>query len=256
MRAGEALVAKLKGEANPVMAWGNRPMLPHVMRQGTADFPNKELQERVAADGGERRGAVATLFTGFPHADIRNAGLQRVVVTDGDVGRAQTATATNCSTSPGRTARPSSTRSSRWTRVDGTGEGRSTEGPVVLLDHYDNAASGGTMDTTTVLRAILDAGLDDVAAFAIYDPEAVQPLIAAGVGKEVTLPLGGKMDMPPIGLTGEPLTVTGRVKLISDGLYRNLRTGLDRHADGYGADRRARHREGRDRRDLAASGTE
>ncbi len=25
------------------------------------------------------------------------------------------------------------------------------EGPVVLLDHYDNAASGGTMDTMTVL---------------------------------------------------------------------------------------------------------
>ena len=38
----------------------------------------------------------------------------------------------------------------------------------------------------------------------------------------MTLPLGGKMDMPQIGLTGEPLTVTGRVKLISDGLYRNL----------------------------------
>ena len=40
------------------------------------------------------------------------------------------------------------------------------EGPIVLLDHYDNAASGGTMDSMTVLRAVLEAGLEDVAVFA------------------------------------------------------------------------------------------
>ena len=37
-------------------------------------------------------------------------------------------------------------------------------GPVVLLDHYDNAASGGTMDTMAVLDGILQSGLEDVAA--------------------------------------------------------------------------------------------
>ena len=56
------------------------------------------------------------------------------------------------------------------------------EGPIVLLDHYDNCASGGTMDTTAVLAAILREGLENVAAFAIYDPEAVQQAIAAGIG--------------------------------------------------------------------------
>ena len=89
-------------------------------------------------------------------------------------------------------------------------------GPVVLLDHYDNCASGGTMDTMTVLGAILDAGLDDVAAFAIFDPAAVQQMIAAGVGAEVTLSLGGKLDMPAIGLRGQPREVTrARSSLIS-----------------------------------------
>ena len=94
-------------------------------------------------------------------------------------------------------------------------------GPVVLLDHSDNCASGGTMDTMTVLGAILDAGLDDVAAFAVYDPAAVQEMIAAGIGADVTLSLGGKLDMPAIGLAGEPRTVSGRVRLICDGRYRN-----------------------------------
>ena len=94
-------------------------------------------------------------------------------------------------------------------------------GPVVLLDHSDNCASGGTMDTMTVLGAILDAGLEGVAAFAIFDPDAVRQMIGAGVGAQVTLSLGGKLDMPSIGLTGQPRIVTGRVKLICDGRYRN-----------------------------------
>ena len=96
------------------------------------------------------------------------------------------------------------------------------DGPVLLLDHYDNAASGGTMDSMTVLRAILEAELEDVAVFAIHDPGAVRELIAAGVGAEATVMLGGKIDMPAINMAGEPLEVTGRVKLIADGRFRNL----------------------------------
>ena len=86
--AGEILLRTIRGEVRPVMAWGNQPMLPHVMRQGTDDHPNKELQHRCAAMAGE--GALATsLFTGFPHADILNAGLSAVVVADGDRGLAE-----------------------------------------------------------------------------------------------------------------------------------------------------------------------
>jgi microcystin degradation protein MlrC len=95
------------------------------------------------------------------------------------------------------------------------------DGPVVLLDHYDNCASGGTMDTTVVLAEVLRQGLADVAAFAIYDPEAVQQAIAAGIGAEVTLSIGGKIAMPAIPAESPPLTVTGRVKTISNGRYKN-----------------------------------
>ena len=218
-RAGRAIFKLLKGEAKPTMAWGNRPMLPHVMRQGTDDFPNKELQERCREM--EAGGAhCATLFVGFPHADISNAGLSVVIVTDDDMALAE----------KWRDELLDWAWKERETFVyeikpleESLARAKSmTEGPVVLLDHYDNAASGGTMDTMTVLHGILDAGLEDVAAFAIHDPEAVQEMIAAGVGAEVTLSLGGKIDMPSIGRTGEPLQVSGRVKLISDGRYRNL----------------------------------
>lgn len=219
MRAGRPLVRVLKGEVIPTMAWGNRPMLPHVMRQGTDDYPNKDLQTRTKEmEAGEA--LAATVFTGFPHADIQNAGLSAVVVTDNDMAKAEKLRDELLDTAWGaREAfvyriEPLDTSLARAKTVE--------DGPVVLLDHYDNAASGGTMDTMTVLGAILREGLEDVAAFAIHDPEAVQQMIAAGVGATVTVSLGGKIDMPSINLKGEPLEVTGKVKLISDGQYRNL----------------------------------
>src|SRR5438067_3557460 len=48
-RAGEILLNAMRGEVRPVMAWGNVPMLPRVMRQGSHDHPNQELQARAAA---------------------------------------------------------------------------------------------------------------------------------------------------------------------------------------------------------------
>ncbi len=219
-RAGEALVRVIKGGVMPTLASGNRPMLPHVMRQGTDDFPNKEIQERAAGMEKSGEAVIATLFSGFPHADIHNAGLSAVVVTDNDPEAARRLCDELLEMAwQDREAwvykiEPLEESLERAKQID--------DGPVVLLDHYDNAASGGTQDTMKVLGAILDAGLEDVAAFAICDAQAVQELIAAGVGNEATVMLGGKLDMPSIDKRGEPREVTGKVKLISDGLYRNL----------------------------------
>jgi microcystin degradation protein MlrC len=219
-RAGEVLLKAMRGEVRPVIAWGNVPMLPHVMRQGSDDHPNKELQARVAAMRGE--GAlVASLFTGFPHADIANAGLSAVVVTDGDQALAERLRdelldlAWRDREDFVYRLEPLEQSLARAKAIEGG------DGPIVLLDHYDNCASGGTMDTTAVLAAILREGLENVAAFAIYDPEAVQQAIAAGIGAEVALSLGGKLKMPQIPGESPPLAVTGRVKTISSGRFRN-----------------------------------
>ena len=89
---------------------------------------------------------------------------------------------------------------------------------MLLLDHYDNSASGGTMDTTEVLAEIL-AGLDDVAVFGIFDPQAVEAMTAAGVGARVSLEIGGKTEMPSIPRQSKPLPVSGIVKLVCDGRF-------------------------------------
>jgi microcystin degradation protein MlrC len=227
MRAGNLLLDMLEGRSRPTMAWGNAPMLPHVMRQGTDDEPNKSLQARAAAmaTGGTGMAAPealdASVFVGFPHADIRDAGLSAVVITD-----AGPDAAIRLRNELLRQAwehrhefvyRPEPLEASMAearARADGDGTG-----PVLLLDHYDNTASGGTMDSTTVLAAVLEAGLDDVAVFGIYDPEAVRVMAAAGIGARITLQLGGRIPTPAIPQQSRPLTVTGRVKLLADGRF-------------------------------------
>ncbi len=218
LRAGKALFAMLEGRAKPAMAWGQRPMLPHVMRQSSLDSPNREIQARAAQM--EKQGALcASLFVGFPHADIENAGLSAVVVTDNDPALARKwrdellDMAWNSREQWVYRVEPLAQSFARASAMSAR--------PVVLLDHYDNAASGGTMDTMTVLAGILDAGLEDVAAFAIFDPAAVTAMGQAGIGARLTLPLGGKLDMPSLGLKGEPLQVTGTVKNLTDGQFRN-----------------------------------
>ena len=223
-RAGDILIKAIRREAKPVIAWGNVPMLPHVMRQGSDDHPNKELQARCAGMTVEDGALIASLFTGFPHADIANAGLSAVVVTDGDRDLAERLRDELLDRAwVEREAfvykiEPLAEALGRAKAAPAPGPG---EGPIVLLDHYDNCASGGTMDTTVVLGEILKAGLENAAAFAIFDPEAVQQAIAAGIGARVTLSVGGKLAMPQIPGDSPPLTLTGTVKTISNGRFRN-----------------------------------
>ena len=226
-RAAEVLIRAIRGEVRPQMVWANRPMLPHVMRQGTHQSPNRELQARCIA--AEQAGEVlaASVFVGFPHADIREAGLSAVVCTDAGAdpgGRRATALreALLGEAWEQRAAfvfqpEPLAQAVARAKALAEDGQ----PGPVVLLDHCDNCASGGSMDTTTVLAEVMRQGLPKAVFWAIWDPQAVQQALAAGLGAQVTLSLGGKTAMPALAEQGAPLTVTGRVKLAFDGQFRH-----------------------------------
>lgn len=226
--AGRVLVRTLNGEVSPTMVWGNAPMLPHVMRQGTDDFPNEELQARAKELEESGEALAVSLFTGFPHADISNAGLSVVVVTDNDRAKAEAIRdelldrAWEVRESFVYQIEPLEESVARAKAIGESVAKEPDEGPVIVLDHYDNTASGGTMDTTEVLAEVLKQGLEDIAVFGIFDPEAVDKLIAAGVGSEVTIELGGKTPMPSIPQESHPLEVTGVVKTISNGIFRAM----------------------------------
>jgi microcystin degradation protein MlrC len=216
LRSGKILINALKGKVKPTMAWADRPMLPHTLRMGTDEAPMGDLVARAKTIEG-RDALAVTVFGGFPLADFNDAGLSVVVVTDNNL----------------KSARDISNRlaDEAWQRrrefvyqAEPLAEsvaraGKLSQGPILLIDHADNCASGGTQDTMAVVAEVMHQNLKDVAVGAIRDPEAVKKLIASGVGSNVTLPLGGKMDMPSIGRKGEPLEVSGRVRLISDGEF-------------------------------------
>ena len=87
---------------------------------------------------------------------------------------------------------------------------------VVLADFADNPGGGGYGDSTRLLRAMIDANLQDAAFGMIYDPVAVRTCTDQGLGAHVVVAIGGKID-PRF---GGPIPVTGRVIAITDGTLR------------------------------------
>ncbi|BBK41551.1 microcystinase C [Allostella vacuolata] len=212
---GEVLMRALKGEVRPVMAWGNRPILAQTLRMGTDDEPMRALIA-LAREIETRPGILAaTIFGGFPMADIPEAGISAIVVADGDQAAAQRAVDELLDAAWAQRVEfayrhePIDEALARAKAL--------TDGPILLLDHADNCGSGANQDVMTVVKAVMEAGLEDVAVAAVWDPVAVQELMQAGIGREVTIRLGGRTSMPAIGAQGEPLEVTGRVRTLSDG---------------------------------------
>lgn len=214
--AGRLAVRMLAGEINPVMVWGNRPILAQTLRMGHEDEPMGPLLEMARRH--ESQGLLAaSVFGGFPLADIWHAGLSVVTVADADQAAAEAA---RDGLLDAAWAERAEFVFESQPLAETIAEAKAmTDGPIILLDHADNAASGGTQDTVAVLAEVLEQGLEDVAMFGICDPAAVQAMATAGVGAELTVSLGGKMDMPAIGRTGEPLEVTGKVRALTDGIF-------------------------------------
>lgn len=74
--------------------------------------------------------------------------------------------------------------------------------PIVLLEHADRMN-----DSTYLLRALLDQNLGRVNVPFLFDPEAAAQAVAAGVGTEIDLALGGKSSPE----SGGPVQVRAKV---------------------------------------------
>lgn len=85
--------------------------------------------------------------------------------------------------------------------------------PVILADTQDNPGAGGNSDTTGMLRALIEADVQNAAIGLITDPQSAEVAHAAGDGAWVELSLGGKS-----GVEGDaPFTGLFMVEKLSDG---------------------------------------
>ncbi|VTU13218.1 hypothetical protein SRS16CHR_00458 [Variovorax sp. SRS16] len=219
VRAARTLMASLRGNAEPRILWRTLPMLTHMLCQTPSRQPMKDIMDRAMRAEADGEVLNASVFGGFPLADIPHVGLGLVVVAE--AGRLEAARRLLDELAEMAWAR----------REDFVYAGEALErtiahaktlrdGPILLVDHGDNCGAGGPTDNMRVLREVFDQGLDDVIAGPFWDPQAVARIIEAGTGSELTLEVGGKTDMPALGLKGEPLKLSGRVRCITDGNYR------------------------------------
>lgn len=207
----ELLDRVLRGELCPRTHVEHVPMLvPTTTTQVPPASEVNELCREIEA----RPGIVdCTFFHGFPYTDVPLVGAHVVVTAHDDHALAREA------------ARE--VAAAVWTRREEFRSGGHTpgeavrraleagDGPVVVNDTSDNPDGGAPGDGTHLLRALLDAGVDDACFAYLADPDAVAVAVDAGVGSTVELALGGRHGL----LHGAPLAVTAQVRTITDGRF-------------------------------------
>ena len=207
--AGLALQAA-RGAVRPTQALGKPPLLIHLLAQETSREPLRGLMAELDLD--PKQGFLdASILAGFPYADVAATGPSCVVVTDNNPALAS-------ETAERLAARLWDLRRELTATPPAAPEAvaealATTETPVILVDLGDNIGGGSAGDSTLLIHELLRQGATG-AIVVLYDPEAVRECAAAGVGHEVALAAGGKIDR-----NAPPLPVHGRVRVLHDGRY-------------------------------------
>ncbi len=90
--------------------------------------------------------------------------------------------------------------------------------PTVLADMWDNPGGGVPGDSTFLLHAMLEHGVQDAALASIWDPRAVQTCRAAGEGSRIRLAFGGHS----CDLVGEPVKAQVLIKKIQPDAWQSF----------------------------------
>ena len=208
------------------------PIMTHMLKQSPLDQPMKAIMEDMVAELEQPELLNATLFAGFPIADIPHVALGMVMLEVINKEGPQESKAEQLIDQLSEqiwqqreqfTYQPKPlSESIRYAK-------NLNEYPVVVVDLSDGAGAGGNADDMAVLAEMISQGCEQIVAGPLWDPEAVAIMIERGEGSEVELDIGGKTDTPSIGLTGVSLPCRGIVKTITDGRFTikgPMQTGL------------------------------
>ncbi len=215
IEAGEILMRMLREGLKPTAARSHPPMLIFGPKTYSEQPPMQTVVRKAHEIERDPRVVTVTVAPGFPYSDIPGAGQYFYVVTDNDPALARQY-ADELALFMWEMRHefipdlPTPEEAVRRAMA-------APQGPVVLSDQGDNPGGGAPEDGTILLKVLLDARATNAAVAVIADPDAAAQAIAAGAGAEITLTIGGKRDT----LHGAPITVTGIVRNITDGIYYN-----------------------------------
>jgi microcystin degradation protein MlrC len=211
-RAARLLVRTLRGEIRPCTALAKPPQIINIMVQDTSQPPLQLFMDQARALEQQPGILAASLLPGFAYADVPQMGPSVVVVSDGDPDLARRE-------ADGLASRLWEARASLTKQLPdaATAVGlalRCDTPPVVLVDTGDNVGGGSAADGTVILAEMLRQEATE-GVVCLHAPEEVSQCARAGIGAEVHLRVGGKVDR----LHGDPIPVTGRVRVLHDGTY-------------------------------------
>jgi microcystin degradation protein MlrC len=86
---------------------------------------------------------------------------------------------------------------------------------VILVDTQDNPGAGGHGDSTSIIRALIDARAEGVVAGLICDPEVARQAHAARAGARLRASVGAKSGFPG----EEPIEAEFTVESLGDGRF-------------------------------------
>jgi microcystin degradation protein MlrC len=219
MEAVEILVEMLTKGLRPKLALARRPFLPHILSQLTERRP---IADAIAmAHRLEERPDIVSVSVaaGFPYTDVPDAGFSVVAVGRGDQQAATEAAETLAEYVWARRGPQEAVRQAV----------AESQGLTILVDVGDNLGAGTPGDGTVLLKELLAQGARDTLIL-LPDPESVAQCIAEGVRNRVRLKVGGKSDK----FHGEPVEIEGAVRLVSDGIFRNIGPMRDGVLDDQG----------------------
>lgn len=149
-----------------------------------------------------------SLIHGFMAGDVPEMGTRMLVITDGDRAYGEALAeqlGREVFAMRGRSMPEMATPEEAIARARAVGRG-----PVVIADVWDNPGGGVAGDATVLLRALIDAGVENAALATIWDPIAVQHCATAGEGARIPLRFGAK-SAPGC---GAPIDAEVRVKRV------------------------------------------
>jgi microcystin degradation protein MlrC len=223
LEAAACLHQMLAGQLHPVTRMVRVPIIGPNIGQSTWAFnpaeekllPMYQLNELRAELERDTPGLInLTLQGGYGYSDVPYLGMSVIATADGDEALAvrmakQLARELWAKRDQIRTVRP------QLSIDEGVHKAMShSDGLVCLVDLGDDPGSLCPADSPAVLESLLRLGARDC-ALAIRDAGAMEAAMQAGVGATLTLEVGASIDRRFY----QPLTVTGRVKLIDDGNY-------------------------------------
>ncbi len=227
-RAAQSLFHCLDQGISTKMSWRALPMMTHMIRQTPQRQPMKDIME-LAIEAVDNTAILnASVFGGFPLADIPHVSMSVLVVESTEnflgLGLVKRLSVMAWKRRHDFIFKPEPMADSIKKA------GRFDAYPVVIADHGDNSGAGGTADDLSVLDEMLKQGFSSIIAGPIWDPQAVDQMIACGEGNDITLTVGGKTSVPSIGQTGHGLSCTGTIRKITDGRFTiegPMQTGLE-----------------------------